>query len=272
MSKVYPINSHNDTVILERYPYGILSPATTNSGGLPDHFSDRVVYITSERVEVNNFSDSGVNITASVVVGSGSFTRTYIPFQIEVRLRTSTFGVTTSEVEQLAKTYMDIVTQKAIEREFWTGEIATAAGFTENRFLTGPTATALVGGHAPRVDLGLLEQSLADCGIGEVGVIHIPHSVAAVLDLDIHKKGYPETKAGNKVVVGSGYVNETPLTPTMVATGPVEVTVGPIIKMWQTEQEAVDVTTNTVEHIFTREAAVTWSNGCHFTIVTSLTA
>lgn len=275
MSKIYSINTHNDTALLERYPYGILSPATTNGGAQPDHFGDRLVYATSERVEVNNYSDSGANITASVVVGDGTFTRTYTPFQIEVRLKTSTLGMTPKEVGQLAKTYMDIVTQKAIEREFWTGEIATAAGFTENRFLTGTTATALTasaltGTARPKFDLGVLEQALAGCGIGEVGVIHIPHVLAMPLDLDIHKKGYPVTPAGNKVVIGSGYVAANPLTPMMVATGPVSVELGPVTKTWQKDSDAVDAATNTIEHIFTREAAVVWSNGCHFTIVTSL--
>lgn len=273
MSKVYPINMRNDTVLLERYPYGILSPATTNGGKVPDHFGDRLVYITSERVSINNFSDSGDNITATVVVGTGPFARTYTPFQIEVRLTASTFGTTPAEVEQLARSYMEIATQKAIETELWTGDIAQAAGFTDNRYLTGPTATALTGAHAPDVDLALLEQALADCGIGEVGLIHIPAGVANVLgNLEIEKGKYITTQAGNKVVVGAGYVNDTPLTPTMVATGPMTVEVGPIVPTWQKPTEATDVSTNQIEYIFTREAAVTWSNGCHYTITTDLTA
>lgn len=274
MSKVYPINMRNDTVLLERYPYGILSPATTNGGKVPDHFGDRLVYTTSERVAVNLFSDVADNVTASVVVGTGPFARTYIPFQIEVRLVASTFGTTPAEVEQLARSYMEIATQKAIEKEVWTGDIARAAGFTDNRYLTEPTATALIGAHAPDVDLALLEQALADCGIGEVGLIHIPSGVASVLGtrLGIEKGGYLTTRAGNKVVVGSGYVNDTPLTPTMAATGPMTVEVGAITPVWQKPSEATDVSTNQIEYIFTREAAVTWSNGCHYTITTDLTA
>lgn len=273
MSKVYEIKVLDDTVVVERYPYGILSPAVYNRKQLPSHFADRLVYGTSEKIEVNLFADpeNAAGIRTTVVVGDGPFARSYTPFLIEAKLSTSLFGTTPDEVENLVKKYLDAVTQKAIEQEFWSGAIATAAGFTDNRYLTGPTATALVGGHAPEVDLGVLEQNLADCGLGEVGVIHIPHSAAAILDLKISDDGYPITPAGNKVVLGSGYAAANPLTPTLVATGPVSVAVGPITQHTRSAQEAVSTSTNTVEYIFTREAAVTWGNGCHFTITTDLT-
>lgn len=273
MSKVYQIKVLDDTVVVERYPYGILSPAVYNRKELPSHFADRLVYATSEKMEVNLFADpeNAAGIRTIVAVGDGPLARKYTPFLIEARLSSSTIGVTPEEVERLAEMYLDAATQKAIEQEFWSGAIATAAGFTDNRYLTGPTATTLVGGHSPKVDLGILEQNLANCGVGDVGVIHIPHAVAAILDLDISDDGYPITPAGNKVVIGSGYAAATPLTPTMVATGPISVSTGPITAHTQKLQEAVSISDNTIEYIFTREAAVTWSNGCHFAITTDLT-
>ena len=282
MVEVVNIETFGSEMNLKPYPHGLLSPATTISESPPVGFSDRLVYSTSERVAVNIFTENSIEGTsplkASVVVEEGDFSRSYTPFQIEVKVSGSTLGAKPEEIDELAKKYMEVVTQKAIEREFWDGSIATSAGFTNNRYLTSSDATTLSiltdNGVHPKVALGVLEQALANCGLGEIGVIHVPVGVSPFLNLNEVDDGYYTTKAGNHIVIGSGYEIDpgSLVAVPMVATGPVSVYLGPVTSTWQNIIEGTNTRTNKMEFIYTREAAVVWTNGCHFTINADITA
>lgn len=116
-----------------------------------------------------------------------------------------------------ARRALERVTPKAVENEFWTGgHAATTPG--RNQYLTNPAAEDLTpaGGLAPIIyALTELQDYLADCGDGGVGMIHAPRRLVALWDSAYMLRREPGSAVvtdlfGNLVVGGVGYTGGSP--------------------------------------------------------------
>lgn len=269
--------------------YGILSPATTVVEDNSDSWIAGFSYdIGDARVSVKNRSGfHGPNGGESVVVApnDNDLLATYLPFFIETSFNASTFALTTEAVQARAIEALDLVTQKAIERELWTGDIAkllTGDNAGLNRYLASSTATDVTpvagSGIRPRHAQALLEEALGNATIGSAGTLHAPRSVASVLHTDHSDDGKSlVTHLGNKVVAGSGYLSTGPTGTApaanlrwMYATGPVTVRVGAVEYTTGTPAQAVNIRQNTTEFKASRPAAVTWSTSDLYAVLVDL--
>jgi hypothetical protein len=271
---VRPTNTLIETTGPEASPFGILSPATTVIERHDDYWLAGFDYeIGDARVKVDNAVIMGATTPAeivSIVPNTGETFGKYFPFDIEAEVEHSTFGVTPDEIEESAKKALDIVSQKAIETEFWGGGIAKLLTETnDNRYLAStstidvtPTPGTAV---KPRYGQALLEGALGNATIGSVGTIHAPRAVAGILKLEEDKNAL-FTKLGNTVVAGTGYSKLGPSGIAagtnqywLYATGPVTVILGDMNVTPGEVSQAVDTRVNTIKYYVDRPAAVTWS-------------
>lgn len=143
-----------------------------------------------------------------------------------------------------------------VSSELWYGTIATAAGFSDPRFLAGgsPEYVTLPDTVSPLVALARISDALAQGGFGQ-GVVHVTPAVATFL----HAAGVLTVRGGrvtdglgNLVLVhpvtGGGGPNDTPGSldtqgSWMYGTGPVQLLASPV----EQSTTALDVRTNTVE-------------------------
>lgn len=267
-------------------PYGILSPATT-------------VVEDSSYTWLNEFSyevgDSGVHIVNQVINGGpadGNHTvidnsanqknfRTYYPFDVTASIKHSTFGTDPERLLESAKHALDIVTQKAVEAEFWHGSIAQQlTRANDNRYLASTQAIDVTPGGVAvksRYGLALLEEALGESTIGSQGVIHAPKILASVLKTD-DEDGMLVTALDTPVVSGSGYSYVGPdgtAAPAgkawMYATGPVTVRLGNVNITTDKLNQVVDTRINDITYYVDRPAAVTWSTTDLFAVLVDLT-
>lgn len=207
-------------------------------------------------------------------VGADSV-QTFTPYIIEAVDTCSTFGFSSRDVEERAVTALEAASQKAVEYELWTGELAQANGYADNRYLASSASTDVTpgAGGAVKVRWGLaaLEKALADCSVGTRGVIHMPRDVASALTLRV-VDDHLETQLGNYVVAGSGYpgtgpTGSMPANGTwMYATGPVAVTLGSAQPLGTTRSQQVTTSVNTWEARAVRPAAAVWDGCCAFAV------
>jgi hypothetical protein len=273
-----------DTAPVEPAPYGLLSPATTVITSDEAHWQAGFEHLTTDFVQVLNVGAEGTTVSAIVVPGEGDFSREYIPFSVKVSFRASTMGNTPEEIRTVVENVLDAATQKAVEREFWTGEIAKQMVADEpdhpNLYLASAAADIVnpaVGTPVKtKYGLALLEQALGDSGIGERGVIHATRGVASALGIK-GADGRIETPIGNYLVAGTGYTGSGPdgSAPTgdqawMYATGPVTVRLGKSDLFQKTIHQAVNTSNNEIEYTGYRTAAVTWSNNSHHAVLVDL--
>lgn len=130
---------------------------------------------------------------------------------------------------------------KRIEDEFWTGTQSTDAEWG-NRFLASPTSDVVNPSNASvsvTDGIACLEQGLADCGCGGLGMIHVTPATATHMAnaqlLDRDASGILTTKLGTIVVPGAGYDGSGPNGEAAAAgavwayaTGVVTVRLGPV--------------------------------------------
>jgi hypothetical protein len=195
--------------------------------------------------------------------------RDYKPFGIEAYDKCTTFGYEKRDVEQRAIDALELCTQKAVEAEFWTGELATTNSYDDNRYLASTAAVDVTPSGGPvkvRYGLALLEQALASCGCGARGVIHATTEVGSVLPVK-QKGDHLETQLGNYIVVGSGYPGTGPdgTAPGtgvwMYGTGMVTVRLG-TSEAVGTRNQQIRASDNTWEARAQRVAAVVWDGCC----------
>lgn len=266
--------------------FGILSPAVTVIEDTTDSWIGNFVHEVPDSgiTARNRFimgGDLSVLDSVSVPVTGNPF-QGYYPFDIETTFKSSTFGVTPEWVEAQAVLALDIVAQKAIEHEFWTG--ALAKQLTEpnnNRYLASSAAidvTPTPGtGIRTRHAQALLEQALGDATVGSAGTIHAPRAVASALHLNKGGQDTLLTKLGNTVVAGSGYTKTGPNGSAvtgqlmwMYATGPVTVRIGAVSVVPGNRTQAADISQNTLEWYANRPAAVTWSTENLYAVLVDL--
>lgn len=266
---------------LEVLPYGLLSlrdPTVTDDDKWLAGFDYESLSCSTE---VNLLDICGGHDPLNVNEPNNDFRFLfYQPFTIEAIDRCTTFGYLKHDVEARAVAALEACTQQALERELWTGAIATANGYTTNRFLASPDSQNITPGSTGDADgtavkirygLALLEGALASCGCGTRGTIHVTHDVASALQLKA-VDNHLETAVGNYVVAGSGYTGTGPdgATPAtgqwIYATGPVNVRLGRSLPIGDSMAQQVDRTNNTWEVHAERPAAITWDGCCAFAV------
>ena len=215
----------------------------------------------------------------------------YQPFVVEVPYTCSSWGYEANDYRGKALRQLAAGTGKAVEREFWTGELNVAN--INLRWWTPAANIVNPGGWAAPVavnvalGLALLEQALAGCATGSRGMIHAPAVVVErmgqwyLIDDD---PGCDEDECrlltrsrGDVVVSGAGYdplvgpfAAVPPIGATeawVYATGMVDVRLGEPMIYPETMAEALDRATNTVTYRGERTAAVNPDGCCMFAVL-----
>jgi hypothetical protein len=208
------------------------------------------------------------------------------PFSINAIDKCSTFGFAETDRRARVMRQLELVTQKAVERELWGGTFADILS-NENRFLASNAAedvTPTGGAVSARTAVAILEGAMAgDCGPGVEGVIHMSRT-AASLASSLYRQvpedpNRLETMLGTAVAAGGGYSGAGPdgTVPTdgsswIYATGPVKVDLGPKQLINARTAEALDIHVNDLIYQAERPAAVTWDGCCLFAVHVDLTA
>lgn len=274
--------------------FGILSPAAPVVIDDSKYWSDRIDFETTCGVHIRlsaiNSAATGVDV---INQGNQPNFRTYYPFDIEADFEASAVLANYWDYESIAKNYLELGQQKAVERELWSGALAqqqAAVWVTgdhqgeafPNKWLASTDATDVtpIPGTPVKTKhaLALLEKALGDCGLGVKGVIHATCDVASTLGLNLKVKDDALiTTLGNSVVAGVGYTGSSPAGTLpvgtavwMYATGPVTVRLGPITATPDDRSQSVDTRVNTVHVYSSRPAAVTWDSCCHFAVLVDL--
>jgi hypothetical protein len=139
------------------------------------------------------------------------------PFFIELDEVRSTLGFLGVDRIERLKRQLEGVTQKAMERELWNGDIRIAQG-DDNKALVSSSVSVLDGtGLSSKRALAVLENGIAEVSHGgEQGIIHATRDVVALLSSNsnmlFHEKDkdHLQTMGGTPVVVGSGYSGDGP--------------------------------------------------------------
>jgi hypothetical protein len=178
---------------------------------------------------------------------------------------------------------IDAATPKAVEKEFWSGALAIARGWTNQLYLTKTgLAQDLTPGVVPSLNraIGILEQALADCGYGGLGMIHSRRETAPNFTGARRDGNLLRTISDNIFVPGVGYpgtgpignANATPPAGTtwLFATGitTYRETDPDLFPNWPTGSTvpswAIDRTTNTITVPVARTALIYWDGLCTF--------
>jgi len=199
--------------------FGLL--AVVKPENSPDE--DRWVRGFSQEYEttVNNLKNWDDTDTTSYTLVNNATVNYYDeikPFFIEIDEVRSTLGFLGIERIERLKRQLDGVTQKALERELWNGDVRITEEH-DNKALVSSTATVINSGVAlsSKRALALLEHSIADVSHGgEQGIIHATRDVVALLSSNssmlFHEKDkdHLQTMGGTPVIVGSGYSGNGP--------------------------------------------------------------
>jgi hypothetical protein len=205
------------------------------------------------------------------------------PFVITAFDRCSALSSWSRDYQQRSARLIDAATPKAVEKEFWAGATAIARSWTTQLYLTKTgLATDLTPGTVPSLNraIGILEQALADCGLGGVGMLHAkretaPNFTGARRDGNLLRTindniyvpgvGYPGTgpignanatpPAGQTWLFATGITYYRQSDPDLFPTWPG----GEQVPGW-----AIDRATNTVTVPVARTALVYWDGVCTF--------
>jgi hypothetical protein len=214
------------------------------------------------------------------------------PFAIITRYDCLTIGMKLEEAKAIALRQNVAGTQKALEWELWTGGAASAADHISTRYLSSSASidvTPSSGTASVELGVAMLEQALADCGLGTQGTIHMSRSAAqmAVSNRAVRwtQDNKLTTALRTPVIAGVGYdpdvpratapptqapipppssIGPAPTEQWMYATGPVVVHLGPseIINI----QPMVNIVTNEITVLAGRPAALVYDACCTFAV------
>jgi hypothetical protein len=215
------------------------------------------------------------------------------PFFIELEETRSTLGFLGIDRIERLKRQLEGVTQKALERELWHGDIRITESHDNKALIDGATVLNSGAALSPKRALALLEHSIAVASHGgEQGIIHATRDVVALLSSNsnmlFHEKDkdHLQTMGGTPVIVGSGYTGQGPLsvtdgseTPTaankwIYATGTVRVYLGKIDVVNDNLAQGYDVAGNQNDMRLKaiRPAAVYFGTSIHLAVRVDLTA
>lgn len=180
------------------------------------------------------------------------------------------------EREDRLLTLLDIASLKAAERELWAGPVTIASegvAANRNKYLKDGNATSVGAAAAPMIALAQLEDALAGCDVGELGVIHMTRGTAIQVWGALEKDGDAlRTVAGTSVIVGTGYTTESSTSAMMFATGPVIVHLGASTMLSDNDGDYFTTSNNKFVLQAERPVAVTWDGCCQFSATVTYTA
>lgn len=263
-------------VLPQLAPFGIMSPATNYVVDNNDNWLDGYTYTTPDARIFVAVGDMMVHDTDTdnLVVDNPEqdIYREVKPANIRVEIIASTMAMDYDDLEDTIKSVLPITIQKAVEREFWNGAIASVYS-EDNRWLDESQAVDhSIGGTGvkPKVGVALLEQALADATIGSHGCLHMPRGIATLANLKDDKSTL-YTKLKTPVVAGTGYqMNSDGVSAWVFGTGPVTVRQGKPIVIAD-ESESLDRVSNTFKIVLNVPASVTWSTSTLHAVQVNLT-
>lgn len=237
----------------------------------------------------SNSADGVILAASDNRVGTG------YPFGIVASYLCTGQGLDMDERKARVLSMADAATQKAVERELWTGASALAGGHLDAQYLASASAVDITpagGALSPEQAVAALEWALGQCGTGG-GVIHATRDVASLLPKTVYTDDVSArlyTVLGTPIVPGSGYTGDgpadtVPLAPVPIpapgaigeapsttswiyGTGPVSVHLGSVEYIG----EKINTADNEVMVLAGRPAAVYWDGCCHFAVQVDLAA
>jgi len=200
------------------------------------------------------------------------------PFTIWTGYQCSTFGFLAQEAEPRARRLLEAKQSQILEKELWTGAVATLAGFPNDFLDNAPTALGTFG-----IVPALAELEQAASAVSGVAVIHAQPRVVAAWASQYLVTPSPSgrqlrTAQGTLVIPGSGYTGITQASvpsateSAAFVTGMVGVYLGPVRISSADETSSrdnsagspadsdVDTTVNTMVVRVERTAAVVFDN------------
>jgi hypothetical protein len=174
------------------------------------------------------------------------------PFGVVAGVRCKPVGSTTDEMRDAARAIMRLSEQYAVERAFARGGVWPATVSADAGYLAQDPTILSAAAVSPKAAIGMLEAAIVDM-TGGVGVIHAPRIALGVLGADMtlrQQGGRLLTLVDTPVAMGGGYDGSGPdgTRPAgeawVYATGPVQVTRGPVMDLPGDSRLAVDRTTN----------------------------
>jgi hypothetical protein len=243
---------------------------------------------------LTNWDDTDTNSFVLVNNATVNYYDEIKPFFIEIDEVRSGLGFLGIDRIARLKRQLEGVTQKAIERELWSGDIRIAQS-EDNKALIGSTASVLNSGTAlsPKRALALLEHTIATTShAGEQGIIHMTRDAMALLSSNSNMlfhnkdKDHLQTMGGTPVIVGSGYTGQGPASVSdgsqtasatnkwMYATGTVKVYLGDVDVVNDNLAQAFDVSGNANDMRLKaiRPVAAYFDTSIHLAVRVDLTA
>lgn len=266
-------------------PYGLMSvvqqPTTAD-----DHWQLGVEFepITCSRADITFEScpaSGGLDKTPRDVMGLSSAN----PFTVYSMAQCATVGFA-ERAREMASAVLTSGEARAVEREFWTGELGVTPHLAEDTAITGSdgeieqsAAVVLVTGAVDVVEgIARLEEALSDC-YGNEGVIHVPPSVLTHMCAEsLATRDGPRMRTcnGHLIAAGAGYPGTAPNgtgPPTGVrwvyATGAVFMYRSVVNFVGSNMADVVNRSKNTVAQIAERTYVVGW-DCCHFALPISI--
>lgn len=227
----------------------------------------------------------------------------WVPFVLTAEDRCPPFGFAEHDYKGRVIRRLEAGTPKALEVEFWSGTAAKAApvndpqpagaaAVTTNLWLAHPRATLLNPTPGTPVTMRrafeLLEQALADNGLGTQGMLHMrPEAVPYITTLR-RDGALIRTLRDNIVVPGVGYLNTGP-DGSVAAAGSTWMYATGMVETWLDDKyeftpeiagtsadpsswmgQAIDRTTNDVVVQAHRFGMATWDGLCHYAVQATL--
>lgn len=271
---------------LKAKPYGLFSVADVSERGPRDeHWGQGFDALTEAcSFDVSLVDMCGITAEEKAHEANGERSTYVRPFGIVARDTCLTVGTTPAERKTRVLRQLDLVTQKAVELEFWAGPSRRAwdqeledqqpGSSVPLGYLSSSDTTDVTAGNAvkPLIGLALLEQAFADGGPGIQGTVHMSPLVGEMLTKHLKcVDGVLYTKSGNKVAIGSGYTGvgpgnatdpDSPFVHWMYITGQVTVVLGTEELVTTSAAQAVNVRNNEATYAAERPAAV-YTDGCN---------
>jgi hypothetical protein len=204
---------------------------------------------------------------ASLITGSGLPWVSQFPFGVVAGVRCKPVGASVDELRDAARAILRLSEQYAVERALWRGGVWPAG--TVGEFLARNPTILSATPVSVKAAIGMLEDALVGMS-GGVGVIHAPRLALGALTAD-----WPVRQSGGRiltmvdtpVVFGGGYDGSAPGggrpagTAWVYATGPVQVTRGPVQDLPSDPRLAVDRATNDALVMAVRVVSVGYACG-----------
>lgn len=154
----------------------------------------------------------GSNSTGGPVTGVQPGIVQEIPFIAVVDEVCSSFGWEAFDYVGRAERHLQIALAAAIEKEFWTGALATTKNLPNDFLANSATCTVLSSGTPVSITRGiqLLEDYNATVGLGAQAMIHVqPEAVPSLLNAR-RVQNFLLSEVDNIIVPGAGYTGTGP--------------------------------------------------------------